>query len=178
VVAVEGLPQPVLDHRIDELDRAHLLAVAEVGNVRRKAHALLAPGDDNIGISSGDLLGAQRHGAEPRTADLIDAPGGRVDRHAGGDRRLAGRVLTLARGQYLTHDHFIDIGCGNLGPIERCPNGDFAKCVSRHARKRAIEGADGCARRSDDDNIFLFHSPHLRWVGVQCHNLGTPGMEA
>ena len=31
VIAVEGIPQPVLDHRVDHLQIAHLLALADIG---------------------------------------------------------------------------------------------------------------------------------------------------
>src|SRR4030095_8911475 len=47
VVAVEGIPQPVLDHGVDELHVAHLGALAQMSAVRRLAHALLAAGNDD-----------------------------------------------------------------------------------------------------------------------------------
>src|SRR5262249_59349203 len=42
VIAVEGLPHAVLDHAVDELDPPHLLAVAQMGEMRRATHVLLA----------------------------------------------------------------------------------------------------------------------------------------
>ena len=93
VVAVEGIPQPVADHRIDELGIAHLDAVAQMDAVRRLAHALLAAGDDDLGIAVADRLIAERHGAQPRAAELVDAVGGDLERDAGGDRGLPRRVL-------------------------------------------------------------------------------------
>ena len=42
VVAVEGVPQPVLDHGVDEGEVAHLLAVAQV--LRRAATGSCSPG--------------------------------------------------------------------------------------------------------------------------------------
>ena len=47
VVAIEGVPKAVLDHRVDELRVAHLGAVAQVRAVRRLAHAFLATGDND-----------------------------------------------------------------------------------------------------------------------------------
>jgi hypothetical protein len=61
---VEGVPQAVLDHGVDEGQVAHLLAAAEVLGVRRLAHALLAAGDDDLGRAVLDLLRRQRHGAQ------------------------------------------------------------------------------------------------------------------
>ena len=124
----------------------------------RKAHALLAAGDDDVGVTRGDLLRAERDGPQARAAHLIDAPGGGLFRNAGGDCRLTRRVLALSRGQHLTHDHFIDIGRIDLGTLQRGLDGDLAKGMRRQARQRAVEGANRRPRRADDDNIFLFHT--------------------
>src|SRR5580700_1489593 len=63
VVAVERIPQPDADHRIDELGVAHLDAVAQMDAVRRLAHALLPAGDDDLGIAVADRLIPERDGA-------------------------------------------------------------------------------------------------------------------
>ena len=64
VVAVEGVPQAVLDHGVDELDRAHLGAAAQILRVRGHAHGFLAAGDDDFGIAVEQRLVAQRHRAQ------------------------------------------------------------------------------------------------------------------
>jgi hypothetical protein len=51
VIAVEGVPQPVLDHGVDQGEVAHLLAGAQVLGVRRLAHALLTAGDDDLRVA-------------------------------------------------------------------------------------------------------------------------------
>ena len=61
-------------------------------------------------------------------------------------------------GQHLTHDHFIDIGRVDAGPLERRLDGDLAERMRRQARQRAVEGANRRPRRADDDNIFVFHT--------------------
>ena len=48
VVAVEGIPQAVLDHGVDQFERAHLGAAAQVLRVRRHAHRLLAARDHDL----------------------------------------------------------------------------------------------------------------------------------
>jgi hypothetical protein len=65
VIAVEGVPQPVLDHRVDHLGIAHPDAVAQMDAVRRQAHAFLAAGDDDPGVAVADRLEAERDGAQP-----------------------------------------------------------------------------------------------------------------
>ncbi len=129
--------------------------------MRRKAHALLAAGDHDVGIAGRDLLRAESDGAEARAAHLVHAEGRRLDRNAGRDRRLTRRVLALDRRQYLAHDHFIDIGRRHAGPIERRLDGDLAERMRRQGRQRAIERANRRSRRADDDNILVFHT-HLQ----------------
>ncbi len=111
VIAVEGIPEAVLDHRVDELDVAHLVAVAQVRHVRARVMFSWPPATTIVGVAKLDLLGAERHGAQARAADLVDAPGGAFDRKAGIDGRLAGRVLTLAGGQHLAEDRLRYIAC-------------------------------------------------------------------
>ena len=64
MVAVERVPQPVADHRVDELGVAHLDTVAQVDAVRRLAHALLPAGDDDFRVAVADRLITERHGAQ------------------------------------------------------------------------------------------------------------------
>ena len=104
VVAVEGVGETVLDHGVGHLERAHLGAIAEIGNVWCLAHALLAAGNDDAAVTVLDRLAGHRHRLEPRAAEDIDAIGGNLHRHAGIDRRLAGRILPLPGGEDLAHD--------------------------------------------------------------------------
>ena len=119
VVAVEGVPQAVLDHGVDHREVAHLHAAAEMRAVRRHRHRFLPAGDDDVGVAGGDLLHAERDGAQPRAAELVQAPGGGLLRQAGADRRLAGRVLALAGGQDLAEDDLVDLVRLDLGALER-----------------------------------------------------------
>jgi hypothetical protein len=107
--------------------------------VRRKAHALLAAGDDDVGIARGDLLRAEGDGTQARAAHLVHAEGRRIDRHTGRDRRLPRRVLALGRRQHLAHDHFIDIGRLDARPIERRVDGNLAKRMRGQRRQSAVE---------------------------------------
>ncbi|MNN79910.1 hypothetical protein D3C81_1965950 [compost metagenome] len=56
MIAVEGVDQAVLQHAVLEAQFAHLLAVAQLGGVRRLAHAFLTAGDDDLRIALHDLL--------------------------------------------------------------------------------------------------------------------------
>jgi hypothetical protein len=153
VVAVEGIPQAILDHGIDEIHRSHLDATAQILRVRRHAHGFLTAGDDNFGIAIEQRLVAQCHRAQARTAQLIDAPGWAFHRDTGRDRGLTGRVLALRRGQDLTHDHLGNTARLNARALQRSLDGDGAEIVGRRGGERTIETSDRGAGGADDDDI-------------------------
>src|SRR5256885_2217752 len=88
VVAVEGVPQAVLDHGVDQFEATHLYAAAQILRVRGHAPGFPAAGDDDFGIAAEQRLIAQRDCAQARAAELVDAPGRAFHRDAGGDRGL------------------------------------------------------------------------------------------
>jgi hypothetical protein len=96
VVAVEGVPQTVADHRVDVFQVAHLLALPQRRGMGAHRHVFLPAGDDDVGVAQHDVLGAQRHGTKARAADLVDAPGRAFLRQACVDMRLTRRVLPCA----------------------------------------------------------------------------------
>src|SRR5260221_59620 len=106
VVAVEGVPPAVLDHSIDHFEITHLHAATQMGAVRRHAHRFLAARHHDVGIPVEEGLVAEGDRAQARAAQLVDGPGRALDRDAGRDRCLPGRVLPLAGRQNLAHDHF------------------------------------------------------------------------
>ena len=162
MVAVEGVPQAVLDHGVGELEVAHLLAGAQIGRVRRLGHALLAAGDHDPAVALPDRLKAERHRAQARAAQLIDAPGWHLDRNAGVDRSLARRVLPLAGGQDLAHHHLGHLGRLDAAALERGADRDLAEVVRRHARERAVEAADRRAHGTGNDDLGHAYSPDHR----------------
>ena len=113
-----------------------------MGAVRRLAHAFLAAGDDDLAVAAADRLIAQRHGAQPGAAQLIDPVGGDLEGDAGRDRGLPRRVLALASGEDLAEDDFGDLGRLDPRTPHRLDDRDLAELVRRQARKPAIEGSD------------------------------------
>ena len=161
VVAVEGIPKTVADHRIDVRDVAHLHAGAQMRHMGAEGHVFLAAGSDDRRIAQLDVLGCQRHGAQARAADLVDRPGRGFDRQAGIDMRLARGVLALARGQHLAQDGFGDFrlvdaragdnGFEHGGPKVMC--GRVCEC--------APERTDSGARRRGDYDIGHVYPPPI-----------------
>ena len=118
--------------------------------MRRLAHAFLAAGDDDAGRPELDLLGAERHGTQARTAELVHAPGRRIDGNAGIDRGLARRVLPGAGAENLPHDHFGYLAGLHPSAFHGSLDGNLAQFVGRQAGQRAVEGADGGAGSARD----------------------------
>ena len=152
MIAVEGIPQPVLDHRVDQLGVAHLDAGAQVLGMRRQRHRFLAACDDDLRIAGGDLLHAECDGPQPRAADLVEAPGGRLLRQSAADRSLACRVLSLRRGQHLAEDDLVDLARLDAGTDEQVPDDGGAEFVAGRRGESAVEGTDRSARGAGDDD--------------------------
>ena len=158
VVAVEGVQQAVLEHRVDELEVAHLGAGAHIGGVRRLRHRFLAAGDDDVGVAVGDLLHADGDRAQARAAELVEAPGRLFLRDARRHRGLAGRVLALPGRQDLAEDDLVDLARLDLGALQRLLDGNRAEIVRRRVREGPVEGADSGSRGADDDDVSSGHS--------------------
>ena len=154
MVAVEGVPEPVLDHGIDELEIAHLLAAAQVLGVRAERHRFLAAGHDHLGVAVGDLLHADRDGAQARAADLVETPGGRLLGDARGDGGLTGRVLPSGSGEHLAEDHLVHVDRRNARALQCGLDRRGAEFVGRHGAEGTGERSDGRTRRTDNDDIF------------------------
>lgn len=155
VVVVEGVPQAVLDHAVDQLRMAHAQAGAGAGHdVGRQAHVLLAAGDDHLGVAAADRLGAQVQGLEAGAADLVQGHGRHADRQAGLDRRLARRVLPGPGGEHLAEDHFVDLAGIETGLFEQAADHRGAQLGGGNAGQRALEAADGGTGSGDDDDVL------------------------
>jgi hypothetical protein len=173
VVAVEGVPQTVADHRVDVFQVAHLLALPQRRGMGAHRHVLLPAGDDDIGIAQHDVLGAQRHGAKARAADLVDAPGRAFLRQACVDMRLTRRVLTLRRGQHLAEDGFGDLRLVHAGALDHRLDDDAAQFMRGGVGEGAEEAADRRACRAGDDDVgHGVPFPCLSCVGPIRHAAG------
>ena len=121
--------------------------------VRRLAHALLPAGDDDLGIAVADRLIPQRHGTQPRTAELVDAVGGHLKRDACADRGLARRVLPFAGGEDLAHDDLGDVFRLDMRSSQRLGDRDLAELMGRQAGEPAVERPDRGSRGAGNDDV-------------------------
>jgi hypothetical protein len=158
VVVVIDIPQPVDDHRVDELAIHHTQAVAgTVQRMRGQAHALLSARDHDFRIAGLDRLRGKMGGFQPGTTDFVD---GHCRDHvgkAGADGGLARRVLTGGAGENLAHQHLADSVRFYSGSGEQRGNHFGAELRCGNFAYRAAELADTRAQCSDD-----YHVIHLR----------------
>ena len=131
-----------------------------------KRHRFLPTGHDDAGIAAGDLLHADGDRAQARSTDLVQPPGGRFLRNAGGNRSLARRILSLTRGQHLTEDNLVNLGCIDAGARQHLADRDGPEFVRRGCGECAVEGADRRARGTGDDDGGSGHGGFLELVGI------------
>jgi hypothetical protein len=153
MIAGKGVDQPVVDHRVDQAEIAHLGAAADILGVRRQAHALLAAGHHHGRVPGDDRLGGDTDRAKPGAADLVQPPGRHFLRDAGIHARLAGRVLPLSGSQHLAEDHFRHVFRRDSGLGERGLDRDPAELVRGRGGIGAEECADGRALGGGDDDF-------------------------
>ena len=164
VVAVERVPQPVLQHRVDEFQAAHLGAVAQMRGVRRQAHAFHAAGGDDGALAGADLLRGQGDGAQAGAAHLVDAERGLGVRQAGGARGLAGRVLALAGGQHLAEDQFVHVGGVDAGASTWPPEGRWRRARGRNGAQAPLKLPTGVRAAETMTMSSMLGSP-VDWGG-------------
>ena len=124
---VKRVPQAVADHRIDEFAIAHTVAKAGLlQQVRRPAHTLHATGNDNLGVTQLDGLGRQCHRLETAATHFVNRHRRNINRQPGIDRCLASRILPKASLQHIAHDHLFHLTRFEVGPLQGCPNTNFA----------------------------------------------------
>ncbi len=163
VDVVEGVPQTVVDHRVDDLGVAHAGAEArgrqEVGRAR---HVLHAARDDDVHVACADHLRSDRNCFEARSAQHVDRRRGHLVRDPRADRGLARRVLAEARLQHAAEHDLVHLLAGDLGPLEGGAHGVRAELRRGHVLELPGEAADRRPHRADDHSVF--HHSLLGWV--------------
>jgi hypothetical protein len=95
VDVVKGIPETVVDHRVDQLSIAHPRAEpSRRHQVRGTRHVLHAAGHDDLDVACADHLRGDRDRLEAGSAEHVDCRRRDLLRDARGDRHLAGHVLS------------------------------------------------------------------------------------
>ena len=159
---MEGIHQPIAQHGIHQGKITHLLPSAQLLRVWRLGHAFLTARHYNARIASGDLLRRQRHGAQARTAKLIDAKGRVFHRNARIHGSLTRRVLPRTRGQNLAQNHLIHFRTFNAGAFHGGLDGGGAQRMRGQGGESPVEGANRRAGGGGDDDFGHWGCPSSR----------------
>ena len=147
VALLEGAPQAVVDHRVDDLAVAHPQAVAHARQqVRTVAHRLHPAGHGDVDVADADRLIGDHHGLEPGAAHLVDGQRGDVIRQSAVERGLARRILAQPGADDVAHDAFVD----DLRVDARAADGFGDRQRAELRRGEALERAEELARRRSD----------------------------
>ena len=118
--------------------------------MRRLAHAFLAAGNDDVAVTVADRLVAERHGAQPGAAQLVDAVGGRLARDTGRDAAWrAGFWPSPAARIWPRMTSETSLGSTSA---RRSADRDLAELVRREAGEPAVERPDRGAGGAGDDH--------------------------
>ena len=120
VDVVEGIPQAVVHHRVDQLGVAHTRAEARRRHqVRSARHILHAAGGDDVDVACADHLRGDRNGFESGSADHVDRRRGHLLRDPRADRGLARWVLSEPGREDAPEHDLVHLVAGDLSSLER-----------------------------------------------------------
>ena len=125
---VERIGQPVVRHRVEQLDRAELEAGRDFGS--RCGALVIDSMPPATTVSNSPALiswSASAIASSPDRQTLLIVSAGTRHRDPGGHRGLAGRNLAGAGLQHLAHDHVVDVAALSAGPLERRADRDAAE---------------------------------------------------
>ena len=111
---------------------AHAGAAAGRGHIVRDiTHALHTAGGDYFGITGLDRLFRQHHRLQAGAADLVDGYSAAGHGQAGFDHGLTPGILTQADRHNIAHNHFVNQGLVDAGPLDAATDSQGAEFGGR-----------------------------------------------
>ena len=158
-VEAGGIPQSVVDHRVDQLalahGGAHAVAVAALHHGERShVHVLHAACNDDVGIAGLDHLGSHVDAVQTGAADDVDGDGGGLDGQAGLQGSLTSDVLAQTGLDDAAHVDMVDLLRLNVGAVQSLLDDDGAQLSSGDIGEGAAELANGSTAGAGDDDLF------------------------
>ena len=174
VALLEGAPQPVVDHRVDDLAGAHAPAFPRVRQqVGSAAHRLHAAGDDDVHVADGDALGGEHHRLQAGAAHLVDGQRRDVVGQAAAKRGLSRGVLSETGADHVAHDALVDQGRIDARATNRFGDDERAELGRGEVLQRAEKLARRRADRADDHRFAHFASTTPRGATKPRHRRST-----
>ena len=157
VIVVEGVPQTVADHGVDDLLVTHAGAPALLGQgIGSGGHVLHAAGHHDVGVAGEDGAAGLDDGLHTGAADHAHGVGGGGQGHAGLHSGLTGGVLTQGGGEDAAEHDLVHVLGGHVGPLQGLLDDQSAQLYGGSILQRAAIGADGSAAAVNNIN-FLHH---------------------
>ncbi|MNP34200.1 hypothetical protein D3C76_1274760 [compost metagenome] len=154
VVIVEGVPQTVLNHAVDQLRMTHAQTGACLGqDIGAQAHVFLTASDHQLRVTATDGLHGQVNCLQARAADFVQGQGRGGLWQARLDGCLARGVLPGTCAQHLAEDHFIDLAGIDTGLLQQLTNYRGAQVGGGNLGQRSLEAADSSTCCSNDDDF-------------------------
>jgi hypothetical protein len=167
VEVIVGIPQAVVDHRIDELAVPEAEAVAHAcGQVGGLAHALHPPGHHQLEVAAAEVVGGDHHRPHAGAADLVQGEGAGRDGAAGREGGLAGRGLPLPGWQDAPHVDLLDVLRREAGPLDGRRDRPAPEGMGRELGKHTLEGSHRSAHRAQDNDVF--HNVSVLCLSLLC----------
>ena len=151
VVIVEGVPQAIVDHNVNNLAVVHPVTEAGIGqSIGRKAHVLHTAYYHNVRIAGGDHVRSKVDALETAAANVVDGQRGHALGQTGLYGGLTGGALAKTGLQHVAHQHFVHV----LGLNARAANGFLynqstklhSGDVSQTSAKLAYSGTAGACQ--------------------------------
>ena len=162
MLAREGVVQPVGQHAVEDLRRAHAVAPpAAAHEIGRPVHVLHPAGDRRVDLARGDLLGGRDDRLRAGAADPVDRHRRHGHREAAADRRLAAWVHPVAGLDDIAHHHRADGRRIEARAAQRLAHHRRAELGGGGVLERAVEGADRGAHGATDDDLVGGGSGHV-----------------
>ena len=133
VLIGQHAPQAVGNQRVAHRHVAHAVPLAQHRHVGRPAHALHAAGNHHIRIARTNRLSGHAHGAQTRSAQLVDGRRRHGVGHAGCDGALARRPLPQAALQDAAHQHVVHLIARDACTVQGLADDDGAQIGGGHA---------------------------------------------
>ena len=160
VVVIEGVPKAIGNHGVYHVPVTHALAVAAVRqHMGSLAHALLATGNHQLGVTAANGLDRHVHCLQSGTTHLVDRHCRYRCGDAGVDGCLACRILAATGRQNLAKDYFVDLIGGDAGLLKQGFDNGAAQLIGTQAGQPAAEAADGGTFGGYDNYITHGVSP-------------------
>ena len=154
VAIVEGAPESVVNHGIDERSIPQAKSLARVSEEERGAtHAFHSSCDDDFRVTGADGLGGEHGGLKARAANLVDRQSRDGGRESGFECGLTSGGLAESGGEDVSHDDIFDRSGSDASAAQGFTDGDGSEFGCGEGAERAEKFSDGSTGTGNEKSI-------------------------